>query len=173
MAGAAHHACDGRGLGKVGPFCSRALRRESARHRDALYFRPARAMAEEPGMPEEAGGDVSFVPRAGAPGDRRGNGTQGREACFSAGYADHGVMPEKRGMGTCPAFFGRTAEVRDQACMAARTARTLAAMSGAPTSSETRAQQRAPRAATSPILCSLMPPMATKGRLMLAATHSR
>ncbi len=163
MAGAAHHARDGRGLGKVGLSAAVRCGEMSARHCDALCFRPARAVAE----------GTCCLCRTGAPGERRGNGTQGRKACFSAGYVDHGVMPEKRGMGTCPAFPVRTAEVRDQACMAARTARTLAAMSGAPTSSETRAQQRAPRAATSPILCSLMPPMATKGRLMLAATHSR
>ena len=57
--------------------------------------------------------------------------------------------------------------------MAARTARTFSAMSGAPTSSETSAQHFAPRRVTSAMLCSLMPPMATKGRRMLATTHSR
>lgn len=57
--------------------------------------------------------------------------------------------------------------------MAARTARTFSAMSGAPTSSETSAQHVAPRRVTSAMLCSLMPPMATKGRRMLATTHSR
>ena len=58
-------------------------------------------------------------------------------------------------------------------CMARRTAATLPTMSSAPTSSETRAQHLAPCAATSAMLCSLMPPMATKGVSMLAATQSR
>ncbi len=54
--------------------------------------------------------------------------------------------------------------------MAFRTRATVAAISSAPTNSDTRQQHFAPFWATSPILCSFIPPMAAKGMGIFLAT---
>lgn len=149
--------------------CGEARRKKrSARGNSADNTqRSARARRGRSGRPRCEALPVCRRPQAGDTISREPD-----DAAFGRNDARRGpgrtraaTMPDSAEAGFCQLSQPRR--------MAARTARTFSSMSGAPTSSETSAQHFAPRRVTSAMLCSLMPPMATKGRRILATTHSR